>query len=40
MLLLIPLLPLLGFLVNAFLGRRLPKCPTHAIEQTVFTCIA
>ena len=25
MLLLIPLLPFLGFLVNAFLGRRLPK---------------
>jgi NADH-quinone oxidoreductase subunit L len=31
MLLLIPLLPLLGFLVNAFLGKRLPKSVSGAL---------
>src|SRR5512138_412734 len=31
MLLLIPLLPLLGFVVNAFLGRRLPKAVSGGI---------
>ena len=31
MLLLIPLLPLLGFLVNAFFGKRLPKSVSGGI---------
>ena len=35
MLLLIPLLPFLGFLVNAFLGRRLPKSVSGGLASLV-----
>jgi len=35
MLLLIPLLPLVGFLINAFLGRRLPKAASGGIACLV-----